>query len=179
MPKKDIIRVPQEEIRRTLEALDGRRVRKDLVNVSPDEVRRTLADIDRRRAEERAIRRERASQRAAIQAEPRERQLAESSQERSDEFQAPSHSATATETRSRLVTVSSEEMRRTLEGLARQRKEERIHPAFPPNAILDCASVADDQTRPDTTYPPNAFFKTTKRSRGPFDPTTHAAGPPP
>ncbi|KAH6955958.1 hypothetical protein BKA56DRAFT_502783, partial [Ilyonectria sp. MPI-CAGE-AT-0026] len=60
MPKKDIIRVPQEEIRRTLEALDGRRVRKDPVNVSPDEVRRTLADIDRRRAEERAIRRERA-----------------------------------------------------------------------------------------------------------------------
>ncbi|EWY79575.1 hypothetical protein FOYG_17269 [Fusarium oxysporum NRRL 32931] len=152
MPEKDIIRVPQEEIRRTLEALDGRRVRKDLVNVSPDEVRRTLADIDRRRAEERAIQRERASQRAAIQAELRERQLTESSQERSDEFQAPSHSATATETRSRLVTVSPEEMRRTLEGLARQRKEERIRQRAA-NAARAPRSPTPDQIQPSPQTP--------------------------
>ncbi|KAK7428383.1 hypothetical protein QQZ08_005140 [Neonectria magnoliae] len=224
MPDKDIVWVPHEEMRRTLEALDRRRThnraraaprisrpvitrsltleealqpRKEPIKVSTEEMRRTLADIDRRRAQERVIQRQQASQRTTIQAKPRERQLATSSQEGDDESQSPSRSAIAAGARSKLVTVSPEEVRRTLEDIERQRPRvrayeikkkspqadaitehrnmpdvvspeemrrtlevlERQHPAFPPNAILDCASVAADQTIPDTTYPPNAFWK--------------------
>ncbi|KAH6883475.1 hypothetical protein B0T10DRAFT_138738 [Thelonectria olida] len=76
MPRQEKVRVPIDEIRRTLEDLDGRRIqnrarggsgpprqntrraRQEPVRVSPDEVRRTLEDLERRNARGRPPRRQ-------------------------------------------------------------------------------------------------------------------------
>ncbi|KAH6869796.1 hypothetical protein B0T10DRAFT_467016 [Thelonectria olida] len=177
MPREEPVRVPIDEIRRTLEDLDGRRTRngaggrsgpphsiipsslayqssrqprQEPVKVPLDEVRRTLEDLDRRHAKGRTPRRQGESQQT--EAKPREepvrvpldeiRQRLDDLDRQHAETQARGRQESSRSTiarqlasqkpaqpRKEPIRVRPDEVARAWDDIKRQRAEERGHRA--------------------------------------------------
>ncbi|KJZ74444.1 hypothetical protein HIM_06040 [Hirsutella minnesotensis 3608] len=91
MPRQEPVGIPMDEIRRTLEDLDGQRIqnrgRRRPVRVSPDEVRRTLEVLERRNSRQRRKNRRRPPRqhRVTVPEDELARTMAAITQERAEE----------------------------------------------------------------------------------------------